>query len=281
MTRRRDRGKLGPAGPGFYGVKSTATHARSLIWRARGAPVKPGLRILFYHRVSDERDELAVTPVAFAKQMESLAGEGYRALEVESALAAEGKVVGLCFDDGYADIETALPVLARHGFTASVFVSTGVVDGNARLAWYERQPPLLSWERIGELDGDVLRFAAHTITHPNLLLLSDTAAREEIQGGKRQLEERLEREVAAFCYPAGLFGARERALVEEAGFRVACSSEPGANTPATDRLALRRIQIDARDGLLDFRAKVSGAHDSPLPGRALYRRLRYSTSSRS
>jgi hypothetical protein len=43
----------------------------------------------------------------------------------------------------------------------------------------------------------------------------------------------------------------------------------------TDRFALRRIQIDARDSLLDFRAKLSGGHDRPLPGRAAYRRLRY------
>ena len=40
-------------------------------------------------------------------------------------------------------------------------------------------------------------------------------------------------------------------------------------------LALRRRQIDARDSLLDFRAKIEGGHDKPLPLRALYRRRRY------
>jgi hypothetical protein len=38
---------------------------------------------------------------------------------------------------------------------------------------------------------------------------------------------------------------------------------------------LRRRQIDPRDRLLDFRAKVAGGHDTPLPLRGLYRRVRY------
>ena len=81
--------------------------------------------------------------------------------------------------------------------------------------------------------------------------------------------------MTVFSYPAGLFGERERRLVVEAGYRFAVSCEPGVNLPATDRFALRRRQIDARDRLLDFKAKVGGGHDSPLPLRGAYRRLRY------
>jgi len=51
--------------------------------------------------------------------------------------------------------------------------------------------------------------------------------------------------------------------------------EPGVNTAATDRLTLQRRQVDARDSLLDFRAKVGGGHDTPLPLRGVYRRRRY------
>jgi hypothetical protein len=42
-----------------------------------------------------------------------------------------------------------------------------------------------------------------------------------------------------------------------------------------DGRALRRRQVDARDRLVDFRAKIGGGHDTPLPLRAAYRRLRY------
>jgi hypothetical protein len=148
-----------------------------------------------------------------------------------------------------------------------------VIDGWAWFDGYRRQPDVLDWDLIGELDREgTLRFEAHSMTHPNLSALDEHVARHEIEGSKVALEARLKRPVEAFAYPSGLFGARDRRLVREAGFRVAVSCEPGVNGPATDRLALRRRQIDARDSLLDFRAKLGGGLDTPLPLRAGYRR---------
>jgi hypothetical protein len=68
-------------------------------------------------------------------------------------------------------------------------------------------------------------------------------------------------------------------MVAEAGFRIAVSCEPGVNGPQTDRLALRRRQIDGRDSFLDFRAKLNGGHDSPPPLRAAYRRYRFGVNA--
>ena len=269
-----------------YRAKAALTRLRSWRWRVRRQPPAPGLRILFYHRVSDDRDELAVTPVRFAEQMARLARDGLRAVGVEEghALLAAGRaqgVVGLCFDDGYADVaRNAVPILERHGFQATVFLPTGVIDGSAAFTWYARQPALLTWDEVRLLDrAGTLGFGAHTVTHPNLLALDEPAARAEIAGSRAALETRLGHAVSAFCYPAGLFGARERALVADAGFMLATSCEPGVNGPDTDPLALRRVQIDARDRLLDFRAKVGGGHDAPPALRATYRRLRFGTAA--
>ncbi|HXV02849.1 MAG TPA: polysaccharide deacetylase family protein [Gaiellaceae bacterium] len=269
----------------FHALKALATRYRSEAWlrRTQGRPNGNGLRILLYHRVSDDQDELAVTPRAFREQMDYLASESYRVVDVvEAARLLEERqwtprTIGLSFDDGFLDVaEQALPILAERGFRATVFVTTAVTSGWALFDWYRDQPPLLGWDEIAELDAEgTLRFEAHSVTHPNLLRLRDAAARQEIEGCKVALEERLGRPVTAFCYPAGLFGPRERALVAQAGYRVAVSCEPGVNTQATDRLALQRRQIDARDSLLDFRAKVGGGHDSPPPLRGVYRRRRY------
>jgi peptidoglycan/xylan/chitin deacetylase (PgdA/CDA1 family) len=271
--------------PGFYALKATATRARSLAWNHRtgGRPDGAGLRIFFYHRISDDRDELAVSPAKFRQQMDYLAAQSYRVVDVVEAAAIldrgdpHSKTVGLSFDDGYLDVaEQALPLLAERGFRATVFVVPAVVDGWASFTWYKSQPPLLGWDEIVELDRDgTLGFEAHTLTHPNLLTLRDAAVREEIEGSKAALEDRLGRAVHAFSYPSGLFGPRERELVAAAEFRVAVSCEPGPNTRSTDRLALRRNQIDPRDSLLDFRAKLGGGHDAPLPLRSVYRRRRY------
>jgi peptidoglycan/xylan/chitin deacetylase (PgdA/CDA1 family) len=278
---------IGPSLP--YPVKAAVTRVRSALWltRSRGRANEHGIRVLFYHRVSDERDDLAVHPRRFREQMDYLAGAGYRVVDIvqvaELLDAGEtpARTVGLNFDDGYLDVaEHALPVLAEHGFRATVFVATGVTDGRASFAWYQRQPPLLGWDEIAELDrGDTLEFEAHTVTHPNLLAVDDLRAAAEIEDSKQELEDRLGRRVMALSYPAGLFGERERRLAVESGYRVAVSCEPGVNLPDTDRFALRRRQIDSRDRLFDFSAKVSGGHDTPLPLRGMYRRLRYGEGS--
>ena len=269
----------------LYPTKAAMTRARSLIWlaRTRAHIADDAVRILFYHRVSNEADELAVREGRFHRQMELLANEDFRVVDVPEAVRLLGsdeppaRTVALSFDDGFRDVaENALPVLAEYGFQATVFVATAVADGRASFSWYARQPPVLGWDEIAALDrGETLSFEAHSLTHPNLLSLSEEAARKEIAESRTELQERLGRAITVFCYPAGVFSERERRLAEEAGFTAAVSCEPGANTASTDRFALRRIQIDHRDRLIDFRAKLGGGYDSPLPLRSAYRRLRY------
>ena len=194
-----------------------------------------------------------------------------------AAVGDTGRVVGMSFDDGYRDVvENGADVLAEHDAKATVFVVPGVVDGTARFSWYDRQPPVLGWDEIVELDRDSpFRFEAHTVTHPNLLALTEDEARSEIACSREQVAERLGRAVEAFCYPAGLYTDRERGLVADAGFTAAVTCDPGANGPDTDALLLHRTAVELRDGLVDFAAKVAGAHDTPLPLRSAYRRLRY------
>ncbi|HET9739044.1 MAG TPA: polysaccharide deacetylase family protein [Solirubrobacteraceae bacterium] len=270
--------------PSPYPIKAALTRARSVAWlgRTRGRP-DDGLRILLYHRVASDGDPLAIAPARFREQMDFLASAGYRVVDVVEALttldrgAVPPRTVGLSFDDGFADVaEHALPVLAAHDFKATVFVATGVTDGRRAFAWYARQPPVLGWDAVEALDREgTLRFEAHTVSHPNLLAVDDAGAWAEIHDSRAELETHLGRTVSAFAYPAGLYGERERRLVAEAGYRAAVSCEPGVNLPGTDRFAIRRRQIDARDRLVDFRAKVGGGHDTPLPLRGTYRRLRY------
>jgi peptidoglycan/xylan/chitin deacetylase (PgdA/CDA1 family) len=283
--------RLRPMPSYLYLAKAAAVRARSVAWlagsRLRSRPT--GIRILFYHRVSDGGDVLSVTPKRFREQMDLLAASDYRVVDVVEAArmidagVPTDRLIGLSFDDGYLDLaDAALPVLAGHGFSATVFVITGVVDGEATLGWFSDPPPVLSWKQIIELDGSSpFRFEAHTVTHPNLLTLDEGEARREIVHSKQALEQRLGRAVEAFSYPAGLYGPREQRLAKDAGYRLAVSCEPGLNGSGTDRFALRRNQIDSRDRLIDFRAKVGGGHDRPLPLRAFHRRLRYGAGAGS
>ena len=93
-------------------------------------------------------------------------------------------------------------MLERLGFRATVFLPTGVIDGTVSFPWYERQPPVLGWDEVVELDrGGTLRFEPHTVTHPNLLLLDDAASRFEIAQSKLDLETRLGRPAPVVLLP--------------------------------------------------------------------------------
>ncbi len=65
------------------------------------------------------------------------------------------------------------PVLARYGYTANLFINTGLLD-----AMYQEGVPgfaereLLLWEEAAELAAAGWQIGAHTVTHPNLSELS-------------------------------------------------------------------------------------------------------------
>ena len=282
---RRDPSELKPPRLLPSCARAALTRGRS-IRRSRSAcpdTRPPALRILFYHRITRERDMMSVTPEAFERQMELLASEGYAVLDIAAAWERfrrgvdTARLVALSFDDGYRDFAEALPLLSRHSFSATVFVCPKLIDGSATMSWYRRPPPLLSWEEIEALDGEQARFEPHSLSHRNLTVLDAVSAEQEVQGSSRQLEGRLKRPAEVFCYPGGLFGRREQRIVRQAGLELAVTCEPGVATRDSNPLALPRTAIQRHDSIGDFRAKLAGTHDEPLPGQALHKRMLYGT----
>jgi peptidoglycan/xylan/chitin deacetylase (PgdA/CDA1 family) len=264
-------------------AKMVLTEGRVRTWRPRPDDPEGALRVLLYHRISDDPDPLALSPVKFRRQMESLAANGFHALDAVTALdlmfagQLEPRTVAITFDDGFEDVlDNAHPVLAELGFSATVFVATAVISGDSSYGWAPPGASTLSWAQIRRLDlSGVLRFEPHSRTHPDLRRLDDAGVRAEITESKVELERQIGRETYAFCYPSGFVESRESEMVRQAGFRYGLTCEPGLNTPSTDPALIHRVQVEGTDSLRAFTAKLAGSHDRPLPGRRLYRRIRY------
>jgi O-antigen/teichoic acid export membrane protein/peptidoglycan/xylan/chitin deacetylase (PgdA/CDA1 family) len=227
-----------------------------------------GVRILGYHRVVHERDPLAVKPEHFRAQIEWLLGHDLEPIRVDRALALlpaglNRTCFAVTFDDGYYDnLEFALPILEDLRVPATVYVATSVIDGRASFDWYRCPPPSLSWSDLGEIQrGGLVDVQPHTRTHPALPWLGPAAARDEIAGSKADIERNLGHTGTSFAYPAGIYGGREVALVEEAGFAAALTTHSGINIDLESPFELRRTLLSAGDTMTDFRAKVHGALD--------------------
>ena len=256
---------------GRRGIPFLRSAAGALL--SRPDPVPGTLRILMYHRVADilETDILAVTPFAFACQMDWLRKEGWTVLPLREALrqletgGLPPKAVALTFDDGYRDnYEEAAPVLARLGFPATVFPVTGFVREEAEHRRYRgRNPkvPYLTVEQIREMKKSGFDFGGHTHTHPLLPQISCEAAQEEIHRAKKLLEEWTGETSTLFAYPNGAYGKEHFRILDALGYEAALSVRPGANRPGTLRFALRRTEISGRDSLGDFIQKMNGGFD--------------------
>lgn len=97
-----------------------------------------GLSVLIFHRVHAQQDPLFPGEVD-AGQFDAICRwvkEWFSVLPLEVAVARmkagslPARALAITFDDGYADNhDVALPILERHGLTATFFVATGFLDG--------------------------------------------------------------------------------------------------------------------------------------------------------
>lgn len=226
--------------------------------------------ILAYHSIYPSfRGPLSITPEEFGDQMAVLKGLGYTTLTVWqyfSEFFSRGnrlprKHVVITFDDGYLDnLEYVAPLLERHGFTATVFVTTGYIGTDRRFPWQERvtgnDVRCLSWQETAQLLALGWEIGSHTVTHPFLTTLSERDAWREIEDSKKQLEQQLGVPVRSFCYPAGNWDKRVRTLVERAGYRTAVVTPSEAGT-LSGPFSLKRVGIYGLNSPLTFRLKIS------------------------
>ena len=113
------------------------------------APYSGAVPVLAYHGIRDERDGYSVTRRTFAEQMAALKNMGFSTITTEQfarfrrgdARGLPARPILISFDDGRLDsYRGADAVLARHGFTATMFVITGQIE--------RENPFYLTWREL-------------------------------------------------------------------------------------------------------------------------------------
>jgi peptidoglycan/xylan/chitin deacetylase (PgdA/CDA1 family) len=209
--------------------------------------------ILMYHTVADPTDDpygIAVAPDRLELQLRWLRARGLRGVGVADLLRARtagdgAGLVGLTFDDGYADfVETALPILARYDCTATVFVLPGRLGGTNE--WDAEGPrrALLTGRQIRAAAEAGTEIASHGLVHHRLPSCPDDVLLEETVRSRELLCELTGTAPAGFCYPYGTFDRRAADAVRRAGYSYACAIAPGAEAGP---YALPRTHISQAD----------------------------------
>ncbi|MFD7402548.1 polysaccharide deacetylase family protein [Streptomyces sp. NPDC059866] len=209
--------------------------------------------VAMYHSVGDCSDDpyrITVTPERLDRQLAWLHRRGLRGVSVAELLAARSRgqrrgLVGLTFDDGYADFVTdALPLLRRWNCGATLFVLPGRLGGDN--AWDPLGPrkPLLTADGIRRAAAAGVEIGSHGLTHVDLTKADDPTLKSEVVESRALIAELTGARVDGFCYPYGTVDARAVAAVREAGYAYACAIDPG---PLTGPHALPRVHVGQDD----------------------------------
>ncbi|AQA02546.1 polysaccharide deacetylase [Mycobacterium sp. MS1601] len=237
--------------------------------------------ILMYHAIADAPSaatrRLSVSPRMLAEQLVYLLEHGYTGLtfgEVAESFRhgtpLPTRPVVLTFDDGYADFgREAWPILRRHGFPATLFVTTGWVAGNGPCAAGIPLDRTLDWKQLRALAESGLEVGAHSHSHPQLDQLSDVALQHELWTSRVLLEAHLETPVTTMSYPFGYSTPRVRAAAATTGYEYAAVVGNRCSNPSSDRFRVPRLTIRRNTSLAAFAAAVGGSERPFRTDRAL------------
>lgn len=147
------------------------------------------------------------------------------------------------FDDGYKSLtRDALEILKKQGFTATVFVCTGLIGKDN--SWNNKDATLrehLDINDINLLIKEGWEVASHGVFHKNLLKLTDVEIESELLESKQTLIQ-LVGYCDTYAYPYGAYNKFIRRCVEKY-YKYAFTVDQGGTSMVVDKHQLKRYSI--------------------------------------
>jgi peptidoglycan/xylan/chitin deacetylase (PgdA/CDA1 family) len=186
-----------------------------VLWRSALSIASSGrLSILIFHRVLPHRDPLFPNePIApeFDGLLRHIKSR-FNVLRLCDAAkrlhddTLPSRALSITFDDGYADnLSIAAPILSRHGLSATVFISTGYLDGDSM--WNDIVIAAFRSTQQTELDLTHLGLGKHvlgSLQHRRAAIQHVIGAIKYLPGGERERRVSQLLEASGVARPTGL-----------------------------------------------------------------------------
>jgi peptidoglycan/xylan/chitin deacetylase (PgdA/CDA1 family) len=220
--------------------------------------------VLMYHKVvstSAEASEFAIFEQEFNNQLKYLHDNNFNTILISDlTLLLNKKVelpqntIAITLDDGWKSVLTAINIASKYNIKTTLFAVSGFVDN----------PMYLSNDDIAGLSNNPLvEIGAHSHTHlmewqHDLTKVSDTSMVGEMAVSKQILEQITSKSVTSFAWPFGYTKPEFMKHVQSQGFTsTVLVNRDAINTKDTSPLAIKRINIDGRCSLNQFKTMVS------------------------
>lgn len=241
------------------------------------------MQLLTYHSISSDPGPTSIPASVFRAQMDAIAASGVRVVRLSDVsewltgrIELPERSLAITFDDGFTDFATeAAPVLAQHGFSATVFLPTGKIGGVADWPGEQTDParPLMSWSQVKSLAEQGIDFGGHSVTHPKLPSLNAVDLAREVRESRAAIERQIGRAPTTFAPPYGASNATVIAEIRK-HFAISCGTRLARVSRTDDPQDLPRIEMHYFRDIARWRAYLEGRGESYFQLRRALRAVR-------
>ncbi|MCL1066145.1 polysaccharide deacetylase family protein [Shewanella olleyana] len=207
--------------------------------------------ILQYHHVSETSPaSTSVTPAQFEEQMQYLADNEFTIISLTEAVDAikqdtpiADKSIVITFDDGYQSIaDAAAPILAKHNFSYTLFISIEPIE--------KGYAGMMSWDQINQLAENGATIANHSWGHEHLNRKLEgenhqqwlTRIENNLLDTEAEIKKHTGQSVKMLAYPYGEYNADVENILKQHDF-IGLGQQSGAAGKYSILTALPRFPV--------------------------------------
>ena len=227
--------------------------------------------ILMYHNVDEKAGFNTVSAENFERQLRFVK-QHWQFTDMDTYVRechTNPRLATLTFDDAYYCLFTfGQDILGELDIPVTVFVPVYHVGSDN--CWDEEEPEYqkidtLSWWAIEQLSQNPLfTFGSHGMTHVSLRYFKKEDTVKDLRESKEILEEHLQKAVDYYAFPYGQkrdFGYATPELLQEIGFKAACTTLWKLNNLRENPYRLHRVEVRPTDSLEDFQRYLTSKPD--------------------